>query len=168
MAAGLTRRDLFRLGATRPPQQRPPWAAAERRFVALCDRCGDCVPACPTRILVAGDGGFPIVEFGRGGCTFCGDCVAACRTGALRRDGPAWALTAAIGGGCLAVKGTACRTCGDWCEPGAIRFQLGRGGSATPVVAAERCTGCGDCVRPCPTGAVAMVRSEEGEIAACA
>lgn len=167
MSAGLTRRELFRPG-NRRRAVRPPWAAAEDQFVAQCDRCRACLGACPQGILLAGDGGFPVVEFQRGGCTFCGDCAEVCRTGALRRgDRAPWALVAAIGDRCLSVGGVACRVCGDRCEDGALRFRPAVGGRSRPEVDAARCTGCGACVRPCPTGAVRVGRIE-AEVAECA
>ena len=61
-----------------------PWAVAE--FTAACERCDDCIKACEESVLVAGDGGYPTVDFDRGGCTFCGACVRACQHGALDGD----------------------------------------------------------------------------------
>lgn len=166
MSSGLSRRDLFR-GTSRRTGIRPPWAMPERAFVERCDRCGACVRACPARLLDRGDAGFPVIEFRRGACSLCGECAEACPSGALRREGRAWDLVAAIGEGCLSLRGTACRVCGEWCAAGAIRFRPMLGGRARPEVAASACTGCGGCVRPCPAGAVRM-EAQRGEMAACA
>jgi ferredoxin-type protein NapF len=65
--------------------QRPPWALAEALFINACSRCGDCVPACPTRIIVIVRG-FPEVDFKRGECTFCGACAAACKDKRIARQ----------------------------------------------------------------------------------
>jgi ferredoxin-type protein NapF len=132
---------------------RMPWAVAD--FVAVCERCDDCIPVCETGILIRGDGGFPTVDFARGGCTFCGACADSCRSQALaRRDGPAWSLRALIDSRCLSSQGISCRLCGDGCEQAAIRFQLHTGGRALPWIAAEHCNGCGGCVLVCPVQAI--------------
>lgn len=165
----VTRRDLFRIGR-KAPEMRPPWAAVEDVFLSRCSRCGDCVAACPQKILGIGDGGFPTIAFARGACDFCGGCATACKTGALaRRDGtPALPLVTAASAGCLSLNGTSCRVCGEWCEAGAIRFRLMVGGRAEVQVDGERCTGCGACVARCPVGAVAMLRRPQEEMAVCA
>ena len=45
---------------------RPPWALREREFAQRCTRCDACNDACPTGIIVRGQGGFPEVDFSRG------------------------------------------------------------------------------------------------------
>ncbi|MPN29793.1 hypothetical protein SDC9_177246 [bioreactor metagenome] len=83
----LSRRAFFR-GRPRPrTEMRPPWALAEGDFIDRCTRCNDCVSACPTHILLAGDGGYPTIDFRAGECTFCSDCVASCQPQALLRAG---------------------------------------------------------------------------------
>ena len=142
----------------RRPSVRPPWALAEDDFVARCTRCGDCLGACPTKILEKGRGGFPLVNFARGECTFCGKCVDACKPAALaRREGTApWTLKARIGDACLALQGVVCRSCGDRCQARAIRFRLAPGGVSRPALDGEACTGCGACVAVCPVDAITM------------
>ncbi|MCK9985710.1 MAG: ferredoxin-type protein NapF [Azoarcus sp.] len=147
-----------------PDVQRPPWAIPEGAFEDQCTRCGDCLKACPPAILVAAPGGYPVVDFSRGECSFCGDCVAACKAQALRRADDAaapWQLKAAIGDTCLAHRGVECRVCGEVCGEAAIRFRPSRGGVAQPLFDAARCTGCGGCQAPCPTGAIAMKNEVE-------
>ncbi len=63
-----------------------------------------------------------------------------------------------IGEGCLAQRGVECRVCGEACDAGAIRFPPRRGGVALPVPDLAKCTACGDCVGPCPVGAVSVAR----------
>ena len=135
-------------------ENRPPWALAEAEFIAVCTRCNACLDACPTHILVAGDAAYPTVDFQRGECTFCGACRAACTPGALREQALPWPYKARIGASCLPQQGVECRVCGDFCDPRAIRFTPRLGGSPWPEVDAERCTGCGACVAPCPAGAI--------------
>ena len=165
MAAGaIDRRDfLFSRYGAETYAGTPPWAAAHARFVELCDRCGDCLKACPSGILVPGDGGFPRVDFARGACTFCGDCARACRPGALRATVDAaggalapWSLIAAIDDSCLALRGIVCRVCEEQCDARAVRIRLAVGGGAAPAVEPALCTGCGACVAPCPARAIAV------------
>jgi len=143
---------------------RPPWAACDGAFKDACTRCGDCIRVCPTSILIAGAGAFPVVDFSRGECSFCGDCVTACKPGALMRTSESlapWSLKAAIGDGCLAHRGVECRVCGEICGVGAIRFRPTAGGVAQPRFDDAHCTGCGACYAPCPVGAIALTKNVE-------
>jgi ferredoxin-type protein NapF len=143
---------------TRRAPQRPPWALAEEPFLDACSRCGDCVPVCPTRIVVVVRG-YPQLDFSRGECTFCGRCADACRDGALLREegqSVAWTIKAKIAESCLAQQGVECRVCGDPCPVAAIRFSPRMGGPPLPGVVSESCTGCGACVAPCPVSAISV------------
>lgn len=135
---------------------RPPWAIEVGAFEDRCTRCGECIRACPSAIVIAGDGGFPKVDFARGECSFCGDCVSACQPKALRRDkgARAWSLEIAIGDACVARDGVECRVCGEACNEAAVRFRPRVGGAPLPVTDPQRCTGCGACVAPCPADAI--------------
>ncbi|HEX6735060.1 MAG TPA: ferredoxin-type protein NapF [Azonexus sp.] len=150
------RRGFLR-GRPRPKAElRPPWARPEAEFVDRCTRCHDCLPACPQGIIIAGDGGYPTIDFSRGECTFCAACVAACRPQALlQRDGAApWPYKATVSPACLPAQGVECRVCGDFCDARAIAFPPRLGGCPLPQIDSERCTGCGACQAPCPTGAI--------------
>jgi ferredoxin-type protein NapF len=115
------------------------------------------VAACPEAIIAIDAGGFPEVNFQRGGCTFCGDCVTACPTGALADLGqPAWSGAARIAASCLSFQGTSCRLCEEHCEPRAIRFRPLPGGRALPEVDVADCTACGACLHICPVDAVTI------------
>ncbi|MEO5344162.1 MAG: ferredoxin-type protein NapF [Gammaproteobacteria bacterium SHHR-1] len=156
-AVDQSRRNLLR-GRVRPVDAplRPPWALSEG-FEARCSRCGDCVRACPEGILIGGDGGFPEVDFRRGACSFCAECVSACAPAALDKAQPRpWRIKAEIGADCLSVRGISCRSCGDVCDPRAIRFQLQLGGRAQPLLERGFCTGCGACQAVCPVQAVSL------------
>ncbi len=157
-----SRRRFLRATPRASAPLRPPWALADdARFTAACTRCGDCVAACPERVLAAGDGGFPEIRFAERGCTLCGACADACTPQALRRtDGvPPWTLVPRIGEGCLARRRIECRVCGEACDARALRFVPRLGGVAQPELVAERCTGCGACVAPCPASAITMARA---------
>ncbi|HEY5719791.1 MAG TPA: ferredoxin-type protein NapF [Gammaproteobacteria bacterium] len=166
MATSLTRRRLLQGRLDAHPAVRPPWAVAG--FHERCNRCLDCLPACPEGILQRGDGGFPTVDFRRGECTFCGDCVRACTPGALRRaaaDTPPWALLAQVGDGCLEASGVHCHACIDPCPHAAIGFAPAARPGALPRVDALRCSGCGACVAACP-GAAIRIAAPAREVAA--
>jgi ferredoxin-type protein NapF len=160
----LARRGFLRgeFGSRRAPM-RPPWAIAEAAFVDTCTRCDRCIASCPTRLLVRGSGGFPQADFGRAECNFCGECVSVCRDGALRResDNRPWALAVTISQACFAYGRVVCRSCGDVCEVRAIRFRPCLGGAAKPEIDPSACTGCGACIRVCPTGAVGIAQAAE-------
>lgn len=143
---------------SRPPAPRPPWALAEDLFVNACTRCAECVPACPTRIIVIVRG-YPEVDFKRGECTFCGACAAACRPGALQDSECQiwpWAIKAQVADTCLASRGVECRSCGERCAAAAIRFSPRLGGPPVPSIDGNACTGCGACVAPCPVSAISV------------
>lgn len=154
-----SRRGFFRGRPKALPAQRPPWARPEAEFIVLCTRCNECIAACPTGIVMAGDGGFPTIDFKCGECTFCRRCVDACAPQALTRpseDTPPWALVAQLGDACLPRHGVECRICGEHCDARAIRFQPRLGGSPEPQIDSERCAGCGACVAPCPVNALSV------------
>ena len=165
-SVNLSRRAFLRAQPVVRTALRPPWAVVEEAFVNLCSRCDECLSVCPNGIVVRGDGAYPTINFLQGECTFCGACADQCRTGALQRGDPhnvrPWPYRVQIAEACLAQRNVVCRTCGDVCEAGAIRFQPRLGGAAVPVVDYSLCSGCGACVSPCPTHAIAMTNHQEG------
>ncbi|HEX3047168.1 MAG TPA: 4Fe-4S binding protein [Bacillota bacterium] len=69
---------------------RPPGALMEEAFLTACNRCGQCVSVCPTKVLVstgleAGLTGIGTPRFApvSNHCTLCGACDRICPTGAL-------------------------------------------------------------------------------------
>jgi ferredoxin-type protein NapF len=66
---------------------------------------------------------------------------------------------AAISARCLARNGIACFSCRDACGERAIIFQPAIGG-AQPIVIRAGCTGCGECIAPCPVAAVTLAALE--------
>ncbi|WP_456417111.1 ferredoxin-type protein NapF [Thiolapillus sp.] len=157
----IDRRQLLR-GQIRNqlPPLRPPWAQTENSFVALCNRCDDCVNACEAGLLFRGSGGFPEIRFQSAGCDFCGDCLQACTTNALHAPVPApslaWHHRAVIADSCLSRNGIVCRSCAEACDSDAIRFQLQTGGRATPLLNLEHCNGCGECLAVCPNHSISL------------
>jgi ferredoxin-type protein NapF len=122
------------------------------------------VSACQERVLIVGDGGYPEVDFSRGGCALCGDCADRCREGAFeagaRDPYRAWPHRVSLSDDCMVFKGVECRTCGDVCEQRAIRFQLRVGGAAMPLLDVSACTGCGECLAVCPVRAMQLTVPE--------
>jgi ferredoxin-type protein NapF len=161
------RRRLFLRGSLRqaaaaeapPAPPRPPWALSpDAAFTAACTRCGDCARACPHALIRAGDGGFPVIDFSRHGCDTCGACRQACTHGALAADGPPFTWRVQVADTCLARRQVECRVCAEACDARALRFRPAPGGVWQLQIDPAACTGCGDCVSPCPVGAVSMAR----------
>lgn len=157
---GLLRGDPYGHGVA----IRAPWSQAEPLFIDACLRLHHCIDACPEKILIRGDGGYPRIDFQLGECTFCGACARACPSPAFRAmDEIPWALRARVGDACLTRQNVVCRSCGDHCEVEAIRFTPRLGAVAEPFVDAAICNGCGACVASCPTRALTVTASKSQE-----
>ena len=153
----LGRRGLLR-GRLRPEPAplRPPYALNDHVLEA-CVRCGACAAACPESIIVAGDGGYPELDFQGGECTFCGACAEVCHVPVfdLALAVP-WTQAAHIADTCLAMQAVVCQSCRDACPERAIGFRFVQGRPPQPFVETVSCTGCGACVSPCPTDAITV------------
>lgn len=132
-----------------------PWLAKPEHFTDGCTRCGQCIPACETKIITKSSGGFPSVDFSIDGCTFCYQCAEACPEPLfLARSKPPWQAKAQIDNACLAKHNIECRSCGESCEPMAIQFKPELGKVAQPNLNLDECNGCGACVSVCPTSSI--------------
>ena len=160
-----SRRAFLRgkFGKTAKTALRPPWSKADPQFSDACSRCYACIAACPERIIVSGDGGFPEIDFNCGECVFCRACVEACAEPVFWDPDEIypWEIVAAVGDSCLAYHGVFCQSCRESCEAGAIAFPLKPGRTVVPSINAERCTGCGACVSVCPVAAVSVAKRGE-------
>ena len=141
---------------------RPPGAAREPEFVALCTRCGDCIAVCPVHAIVKAPpaaglaAGTPLIEPDLQACIVCADmpCARACGTGALVVPGDGWAgihmgVLELDPGRCITFEGTTCGVCARACPVGERALALDAAGH--PVIRAEGCVGCGVCVTACVT-----------------
>lgn len=141
---------------------RPPGAAPEVAFVALCTRCGDCLDVCPVRAIVqvppdAGlAAGTPHIDPTRIACIACPDmpCARACGTGALVAPADGWAavrlgVLALDPDRCITFHGSPCGVCARSCPIGERALGLDERGH--PILRPEGCVGCGTCVTACVT-----------------
>lgn len=155
---------------------RPPGALEPGAFEVACSKCGMCVSACPYDTLklaqIVDDAvqGTPFFDPRHIPCYMCRDipCVKACPTGALDpaltdiRDAR-MGIAVIDPASCLAYQGLRCEVCYRDCpEQGkAITIemtprQISRHAMFTPKVNPDACTGCGLCVRSCPTALPAI------------
>lgn len=165
MAQRLNRMQFLRGDFNGKLPLRPPWSKSEEEFTDLCNRCDDCIQACPQNILSRGTAGFPEVDFSRAGCDYCQACADACQTQAIEispsMNSSPWNISARFNDKCLSERGVVCRACGDVCEMRAIRFKLAVGGMELIEFNASACSGCGECVHLCPVAAIEMQQTEQ-------
>ena len=148
----------FLRGDFRGKQQqplRPPWSNSESEFIDTCERCGECIKACPENILEKGRGGYPQVNFQHGECTFCERCVEQCPNETLQTTRtPPWPLKSHIKNNCLTQQGVICFSCRDSCEVEAIYFTIAK--VPIPDVHIDQCNGCGACYQAGPITAITI------------
>lgn len=164
----LARRGFLRGKLQTPTAQlRLPWVTQEQDFIEQCTRCNDCLTACPENILVKGDGGFPTVDFTKGECTFCQACVDVCTQPFFVDDKSvkAWPIHLTFLDNCLAKNSVLCQSCQDVCDTEAISFSYSAGSIPQPQISQSDCTGCGACVMPCPSQAIALNLIESTTVA---
>jgi len=152
------------LGRGDPPI-RPPGALDEGRFAGVCTRCGNCLRACPTGILrpdtaPAHPEGWlaPVAVFDPGYCREdCAACTQVCPSGAIARLTPMSKRSVAMGIAkveielCHLANNHECEICRRHCPFEAITYAFDETAYIrTPVVRADRCTGCGACEVACP------------------
>ncbi len=147
--------SLMKIGTARA-LPRPPAALAEEAFLKACARCHRCIDVCPVGALAPAsilDGianlGTPVLDPSR--CIFCLECLRVCPTGAIAKV-PKQEIDIGVAvidrDLCLAwQKKKRCKDCLLVCKEKAIEMEKNR----FPVIVAERCNGCGACVRSCPT-----------------
>lgn len=151
----ISRRGLFRslFTAVEPVvaksnQARPPFAAREDLFSAVCNGCGECVSACPNS-LIRLEQNQAILEIDYVSCDLCGKCAETCPTHALHPSFPAdTLLRPQISSACLTKQHQSCMDCQTACPQQAISSEL--------IIDNERCNGCGECKLACFIGAIVL------------
>jgi len=162
-----------------PHPVRPPGSVPEGKFLQLCIRCGECINACPSRVLqpMGFQQGFeglwtPRAVADWSGCEpSCNICGNVCPTGAIRallleeKRAARMGLAVVNKVTCLPHAGRGeCQLCVDQCTAAgyqAIEFErvgieldeegypIEDSGFLAPVVRADRCVGCGLCQTRC-------------------
>jgi ferredoxin-type protein NapF len=169
-AAGIGLGLLARkVGAARGEEAplRPPGAVAEGIFAGLCTRCGNCVRACPSRVIhpdtgQAGLAGLlaPVLQYRRDYCREdCRACTDVCPSGAIQKldleQKRRYVIGEALVDGsiCLVTSGQKdCDACVRSCPFEAIEMKWDEEQYvAYPLVDAAKCNGCGACEVACPT-----------------
>jgi len=153
-------------GATGPRPLRPPGSVDEGRFAGICIRCGNCIRACPTRVIEPdlGQNGIagllaPMVRFTKDYCLEdCVRCTEVCPSGAIGQLTTETKLHARIGlpqvdmDHCLLGDDRECAICRNRCPYEAISLKFSEEHyTLEPRVNYERCPGCGACEVACPT-----------------
>ena len=184
--SGLARRTLLAAGlggvcgvAVRavhgggPPPLRPPGAIDEARITGVCVRCGNCVRACPSRIIRPDLGRHglagllaPELTFEEDYCNEdCRACTEVCPSGAISRLAMKEKRRFVIGLArvdltiCILSKGEECTVCTRACSYDAISTPRSADGNAIePRVDLARCVGCGACEAMCPTAPAKAIR----------
>ncbi len=145
------------LDAERGPL-RPPGAVSEQYFNSFCDKCDECVIACPEMTLIVAPPeyglsmGTPVFEPERKACFLCPElyCIKACPTPALvmpdRLEDISMGVARINSAKCRAFEGEECDFCVEFCpmEKKPISIINGR-----PFISAQDCVGCGQCEYHC-------------------
>ena len=144
------------------PVLRPPCAVDEQSFLEGCNRCYECIKACPPDAFdhaparFRGAAGTPYIEALANPCWMCEDtpCVSACEPGVLHPDLPKKMGDALIHEhDCLAHQGTFCSVCFEQCPvEGALSIE-----DNVPIIHQDVCTGCGVCQHVCPAPINAVI-----------
>ncbi len=141
------------------PVLRMPGAQDEAKFLAECNRCGECTRTCPAGCIkpMGLEGGFQNLWVPRfyprtAGCVFdqCDQaCARVCPALAIERLEPKdvrIGLAQIDKHRCLGWRGRRCLVCQERCRFNAIAAE-----GLRPVVLEDKCTGCGACEETCPT-----------------
>ena len=148
---------------------RPPAAVEPVLFNSLCCRCGNCIKACPTDIIIP-DIDFgnllawmtPVISFEKGYCLeSCNLCSRVCPTGAItlfsvKAKSQLFIGTAKIVlDNCLLLNNKECVRCKESCKYEAIKFVAEKNIlNVVPVVDIMKCVGCGACSVICPAACI--------------
>jgi ferredoxin len=151
---------------------RPPGAIKEGKFTGLCLRCGNCIRACPSRVIHpdAGQSGVlgflsPVVRYETDYCNEeCNACTTVCPSGALQslnlEQKNKYVIGKASVDTSLCLWGfTDCNNCIHACPYEAIEVRwYEEAYESFPGVDPLKCNGCGACEAVCPTGDLKAVK----------
>jgi ferredoxin-type protein NapF len=149
---------------------RPPAALSNESFWSICTRCGSCIKACPTDILVhdnSPDLEFltPRAEFVKGYCLeTCNNCSKVCPSGAITSFEVAAKPQIIMGlavvniDECLLTLRKECDRCKAVCPYNAVGIiERNNSTMAMPEIVSEKCVGCGACKVVCPAECIKIV-----------
>jgi ferredoxin len=151
---------------------RPPGAIREDKFTGLCLRCGNCIRACPSKIIHSDRGqsgvlGFlsPVIRYKTDYCKKeCNACTTVCPSGALQRlsleQKNSYIIGKASVDTSLCLWGVSeCKACLRPCPYEAIKIQWNEEAyESFPGVDPAKCNGCGACEAVCPTGELKAIK----------
>jgi MauM/NapG family ferredoxin protein len=153
---------------------RPPGAVAEGNFAGICIRCGNCVRACPSKIIYpdigsAGLAGLlaPVIHYEKKYCREdCIACTKACPTGALQPLSVDQKRKYVIGEALLdaslcllALEEKDCDACKRACPFEAVQIHWDEEQYvAYPIIDSHKCNGCGACEVACPAAGTKAIR----------
>ncbi len=151
---------------------RPPGAIREDNFTGFCLRCGNCIRACPSKIIHPDRGqsgvlGFlsPVIRYKSDYCKQeCNACTTVCPSGALQRlsleQKNRYLIGKASVDTSLCLWGVSeCHTCLPSCPYEAIKIQWNEEAyESFPGVDPAKCNGCGACEAVCPTGDLKAIK----------
>jgi ferredoxin-type protein NapG len=144
------------------PIFRPPGALAETQFLEACERCGECIKACPHDVLkpaisrLRHVSGTPTFDPGSNPCLLCEGlpCATACPTEALDPNRAVRMGVAQINPTACTANVDGCPKCADECPiPWAIQVRPRR----APHIDPRACVGCGVCASVCPAPINAVI-----------
>lgn len=176
---GLTGVAFLRLVEADPTSYlRPPASVSPDLFSTLCLRCGNCIQACPTGVLIRhADAADPLswmvpeISFHNGYCLEkCNQCSRVCPSGAITLFSPEAKPQLPIGlakvkeGDCLLSRNKECDRCKAACSYKAITITGKKGQPPLPVIHSNTCIGCGACAVICPPEAITIIPRKKKEL----
>jgi ferredoxin-type protein NapF len=151
---------------------RPPSSLPENLFNTLCIRCGSCIKACPSKIIIHRQNPddpaswmTPEVTFNDGYCIEdCNLCSIVCPSGAITQfslEAKKHIVMAAAEvhlDDCLLMERIECDRCKNACTYDAITIEFNNENMISyPLIDAGKCVGCGACAVICPPRTIEMI-----------
>lgn len=128
---------------------RPPTALEEKEFLQSCTGCGECVSACPNRIITVRNQ-LAELDLELNYCSHCHECQRACPTLALSHSISDCSLRPTITSNCNPQTAFYCAECQEVCPARAISINK----NSKPLIELDLCNGCNLCQYHCPVSAI--------------